>query len=239
MGARGRRDVVSAVVRTHELGRRFGELVALEGVSLAVDPGEMVAVVGPNGAGKTTLLSLISGLLEPSTGTIEPRGVTVGWAPQQQAVYRKLTVAENLRLFARLEHQTDPDGAVRAMLEQTGLADRADEVVEHLSGGNRQRVNVAIALLSEPPLLALDEPTAALDPAQRERLWRFLRERADAGTAVLFVSHNIGEVERWASRVVVLDRGRVLFDGTTAQLAGERALEPALLELLAREEAPA
>jgi len=230
---------MSAVVQTHGLGMRFGELVALEGVSLTIEPGELVAVVGPNGAGKTTLLSLVAGLLEPTAGEIAPAGLRVGWAPQQQAVYRKLTVAENLRLFARLERDVDAEAAVEGMLEQTGLADRADEVVEHLSGGNRQRVNVALALLADPPLLALDEPTAALDPAQRERLWRFVAARAGAGTAVLFVSHNIGEVRRWAQRVIVLDAGRVRFDGPPDRLAAGGDLEEALLDLLARDAAAA
>ena len=239
MGAHGRPAAVSAVVETHALTMRFGELVALDDVSLAIEPGEVVAVVGPNGAGKTTLLSLIVGLLTPSSGDVGPSGVHVGWAPQQQAVYRKLTVAENLRLFARLEGDGDVEETVARMLEQTGLAGRADEVVEHLSGGNRQRVNVALALLSDPPLLALDEPTAALDPAQRERLWRFLAARARAGTAVLFVSHNIGEVQRWAQRMIVLDAGRVRFDGPTAQLARGGDLELALLELLDADRAPA
>jgi ABC-type multidrug transport system ATPase subunit len=218
---------------------RFGDLVALEDISLALAPGELVAVVGPNGAGKTTLLSLIAGLLQPTSGTITPAGLRVGWAPQQQAVYRRLTVVENLRLFARLEHDCDVEAVIERMLEQTGLADRADELVEHLSGGNRQRVNVALALLSEPPLLALDEPTAALDPAQRERLWRFLAQRAAAGTAVLFVSHNIGEVARWAGRVIVLDGGRMRFDGAPAELAEDEDVEQGLLNLLARDEAAA
>jgi len=212
---------------------RFGAITALDDVSLKVDPGEIVAVVGPNGAGKTTLLSIISGLIKPSAGRLVPPVPEVGWAPQQQSLYKALTARENLELFAHLESVPDADAAVERMLEQTGLASRADERAGNLSGGNRQRVNVALALLGEPPLLALDEPTAALDPAQRERLWRFVAELAHGGTAVLFVSHNIGEVQRWATRVVVLDRGHKLFDGPVEELAAGGELEQGLLALLA------
>src|ERR1700684_8496 len=131
---------------------------------------ERVAIVGPNGAGKTTLLSILAGVQRADAGDFE-LDAAIGWAPQQSAVYSRLTVRENLRLFARLERVADRDAAVARMLEQTGLAERADERVEKLSGGNRQRVNVAVALLAEPRVLALDEPSSALDPAQRARLW--------------------------------------------------------------------
>jgi ABC-2 type transport system ATP-binding protein len=137
----------------------------------------------------------------------------VGWAPQQPALYSKLTVAENMRLFARLERVADPDGEVDRMLEQTGLRERAQELLGRLSGGNRQRVNVAVSLLGDPPVLALDEPSTALDPGQRERLWHFVRGLAEGGTSVLFSTHNVVEAERYADRVIVLDRGRLLFDG--------------------------
>jgi len=230
---------VSAVLTVESVGMRFADVQALDDVSLAIQPREIVAVVGPNGAGKTTLLSIVAGLLQPTAGHIDPPSPLVGWAPQQQALYHALTVAENLALFAHLEGVPDADAAVARMLEQTGLASRADDRAGNLSGGNRQRVNVALALLGEPPLLALDEPTASLDPAQRERLWRFVAALAQRGTAVLFVSHNIGEVQRWATRVVVLDAGRVLFDGAPAVLAGGGEVEQGLLALLERAEAEA
>ena len=130
---------------------------------------------GPNGAGKTTLLSILAGIQRPSAGSVSRDPREVGWVPQQPALYSKLSVAENLALFARLERVADPDAAVERMLEQTGLRERASEQLARLSGGNRQRVNVAIGLLSRPPVLALDEPSTALDPGQRERLWSFIR----------------------------------------------------------------
>jgi len=133
-------------------------------------------------------------------------------------VYSKLSVAENLRLFARLERVTDPEAAVARMLRQTGLQERADEEVGKLSGGNQQRVNIAIGLLCQPDALLLDEPSAALDPRQRERLWDFIGGLAGRGTTVVFSTHNVAEVERFAGRVLVLVDGELLFTGTPSQL---------------------
>jgi ABC-2 type transport system ATP-binding protein len=145
----------------------------------------------------------------------------VGWVPQQPAIYAKLTVAENLRLFARLERVADPAAAVARMLEQTGLADRAGDELGTLSGGNRQRVNIAVGLLADPDVLLLDEPSSSLDPRQRERLWEFVGVLARRGTTVVFTTHNVGEAERYADRVLVLADGEVLFLGTPAALHGE------------------
>jgi ABC-2 type transport system ATP-binding protein len=200
------------------LTKRFGERVALGDVSFALSPGELVGVVGPNGAGKTTLLSILAGVLSPDEGTLESFGRDAGWVPQQLALYRRLSVAENLRLFARLERLADPEAAVARMLEQTGLADRADEEVGRLSGGNQQRVNIAIGLLAEPAVLLLDEPSASLDPRQRERLWEFISALAQRGTTVVFSTHNVAEVERYATRVLLLADGELLFAGTTADM---------------------
>ena len=228
---------MSAVLSVHSLAKSFGELEALRDVSFDLQAGETVAVVGPNGAGKTTLLSIIAGLQPPSAGSVSRSAREVGWAPQQPALYSKLSVAENLELFARLEKLADPARAVREMLEQTGLGERADEPVGRLSGGNRQRVNVALGLIADPPVLALDEPSASLDPAQRERLWAFIAGLTAAGTAVVFSTHHVGEAQRHADRLLVLDDGRLLFDGSPAQLKGasgvqEGDLEDALVRFL-------
>ncbi|HUA12065.1 MAG TPA: ABC transporter ATP-binding protein [Solirubrobacteraceae bacterium] len=233
---------MSAVLSARALAKRYGERgnvqQALGDVSFELAAGELVGVIGPNGAGKTTLLSILAGALAPSAGEVAlapaaapattPEGAAaaprhaaarrIGWVPQQPALYRKLTVAENLELFARLERVADVHATVAAMLEQADLLARAHQLVGKLSGGSRQRVNVAIGLIGSPPALALDEPSAALDPDQRERLWRLLAQRTAAGTAVLFSTHNVSEVQRHASRVLVLDRGRLLFDGAPAAL---------------------
>jgi ABC-2 type transport system ATP-binding protein len=201
-----------------DVSKRYGRREALRGVSFEAGAGEVVAVIGPNGAGKTTLLSILAGLQQPTSGTVSRAPREVGWVPQSPAIYAKLSVAENLRLFARLEKVADPEGAVTAMLEQTGLAERADDELGTLSGGNRQRVNIAVGLLADPPVLLLDEPSSSLDPRQRERLWEFIGALATRGTAVVFSTHNVGEAERYADRVLVLADGEVLFTGSAAEL---------------------
>lgn len=225
------------ILSVQGIDKRYGERQALRAISFDVAPGELVAVVGPNGAGKTTLLSIIAGVQRPSAGTVlgpnlspesgRSRARAIGWAPQQPALYAKLSVRENLRLFARLEKVADPDAAVSRMLEHTDLRDRADERVERLSGGNRQRVNVALGLIAEPQLLALDEPSSALDPRQRARLWEFLGALARRspgtgeprpGTSVLFATHHLSEVRRYATRAIVLADGELLFDGAPEEL---------------------
>jgi ABC-2 type transport system ATP-binding protein len=209
----------TVTVAARELTKRFGARVALQGISFELHPGEVVAIIGPNGAGKTTLLSILAGALNPSEGVVTRTSEKpFGWVPQEPALYSKLSVAENLRLFARLERLADPDRAVNTMLDQTGLNDRADEEVGRLSGGNQQRVNIAIGLLSEPTALLLDEPSASLDPRQRERLWEFIGGLAVRGTTVVFSTHNVGEAERYAGRVLVLVDGELLFTGTPVEL---------------------
>ena len=216
----------SAVLEARDLVKRFGQRVALRGVTVTARRGELIAVIGPNGAGKTTLLSILAGIQRPDSGNVSRSRGEIGWVPQQSALYSKLTVAENLRLFARLERREDPDAVVEAMLDQTGLRDRADDQVHTLSGGNRQRVNIAIGLLSEPEVLLLDEPSAALDPRQRERLWEFVLDLAARGTTVVFSTHVISEAEHYATQVVVLADGELLFTGSAQELV-ERTAEAA------------
>jgi ABC-2 type transport system ATP-binding protein len=210
--------VSAAALEVDAVTRRFGAREALRGVSFSAAPGETLAIIGPNGAGKTTLLSILGGVLAPSTGTVSRDPREVGWVPQQPAVYGKLTVAENLRLFARLERVADPGAVVERMLDQTGLRDRADDELATLSGGNRQRVNIAAGLLADPDVLLLDEPSSSLDPRQRERLWSFVEGLASGGTTVVFTTHNVAEAERYADRVLVLADGELLFEGTPKEL---------------------
>jgi ABC-2 type transport system ATP-binding protein len=207
------------------LVKRYGEREALRGVDFSAEPGELLAVIGPNGAGKTTLLSILAGIVRPDAGEVHlPRG-EVGWVPQQAALYRRLTVAENLRLFARLEGHEDPEASVEEMLELAALGDRRDDQVMRLSGGNQQRVNIAIGLLARPVVLLLDEPSVGLDPRQRARLWEFVSALAGRGTTVIFSTHNIQEAERYGRRLLVLADGERIFDGTPARLREEVARE--------------
>jgi ABC-2 type transport system ATP-binding protein len=226
------------LIEARTVSKRFGDREALKGVSLEAGAGEIVAIIGPNGAGKTTLLSIIAGIQRADDGDVSRPPGEIGWVPQQAAVYGKLTVSENLRLFARLEKRPDVEETVARMLRQTGLEERADDQVSTLSGGNRQRVNIAIGLLAEPDALLLDEPSASLDPRQRERLWEFIRRLADAGTAVLFSTHNVAEAERNAHRVIVLADGELIYEGSAreleAEVGSERDFETAFVEFLRR-----
>ncbi|HEX7059241.1 MAG TPA: ABC transporter ATP-binding protein [Solirubrobacterales bacterium] len=215
MAATGTR---AAALEARGLVKRYGEHDALRGVDFAAHPGELLAVIGPNGAGKTTLLSILAGIVGADGGEVHlPQG-EVGWVPQQAALYRRLTVEENLLLFARLEKHEDPRASAEEMLELTGLAERRTEVVARLSGGNQQRINIAIGLLSRPVVLLLDEPSVGLDPRQRARLWEFVLGLAGQGTTVIFSTHDIQEAERYGQRVLVLADGEALFDGSSEEL---------------------
>jgi ABC-2 type transport system ATP-binding protein len=194
--------------------------VALDEVSFTLPSGDSAAVIGPNGAGKTTLLSILAGSLEPSSGSVtRPAGRgAVGWVPQQTALYSKLTVAENLTLFARLQRVGDVAAGVARMLEQTGLSERSGDRLETLSGGNRQRVNIAIGLLARPRVLLLDEPGSSLDPRQRGRLWEFIAALTADGTSVVYSTHDLLEARRHADLVLALEDGRLVFSGPPTEL---------------------
>jgi ABC-2 type transport system ATP-binding protein len=216
--AASRTDAPEAL-RAESLSKTYGERRALQDVSFTAAPGELIAVIGPNGAGKTTLLQILAGALAPTAGKVSLDRRDAGWVPQQPAVYSKLSVRENLQLFARLEKVADVDGTVDRMLDQTELRDRAGDPVGTLSGGNQQRVNIAVGLLGDPTVLLLDEPSSSLDPRQRERLWAFVADLARVGrTTVVYSTHNVAEAERYADRVLVLADGELLFTGTPAEL---------------------
>jgi ABC-2 type transport system ATP-binding protein len=208
----------TAALEARKLVKRYGEREALKGVDFAVHSGELMAVIGPNGAGKTTLLSILAGILRADGGEVHSPNGNVGWVPQQAGLYRRLTVEENLLLFARLEKHPEPRASVEEMLELTGLRERRGEVVARLSGGNQQRINIAIGLLARPVALLLDEPSVGLDPRQRARLWSFVSAQAERGTTVIFSTHDIQEAERYGQRLLVLADGEGLFDGTPEEL---------------------
>lgn len=215
------------LLRASGVSRRFGDRLALAAVDFELWRGETVALAGPNGAGKSTLLSLLAGSLEASRGEVAWReGVRVGWAPQAPAQYGRLSPRENLELFGRLEELRDPRDEADRLLAAFALpADRRPSA--HLSAGNRQRLNLAIALLGDPTVLLLDEPTASLDPAQRRRLWELAGELLGEGGAVVFATQQLDELER-ADRVVVLRDGELAFAGAPDEyLASGEAEVPA------------
>jgi ABC-type multidrug transport system ATPase subunit len=201
------------LIAARAAGRRFGSRLALRPTDLELRSGEAVALVGPNGAGKSTLLSLLAGALEPSEGSVErTEGARIGWAPQRPGSYGRLSARENLELFARLEEEPDPGAAAERLLGMFGLP-RDSQPSASLSVGNRQRLNLALALLGGPDVLLLDEPTASLDPPQRRRLWDAGAELRAKGGALLFATQNVDELGANADRVAVLREGALVFDG--------------------------
>ena len=198
--------MTSPLLRALRVARRYGDVEALAPTDLELVAGETVALVGANGAGKSTLLAILAGAIDPSEGTVETHA-RVGWVPQRPAHYSRLSARENLELFAQLENVRDARAAATQMLERFGLPD-AQRPSGELSVGNRQRLNVALALLGEPRVLLLDEPTASLDPGQRRRVWEVADALRAEGGAVCFATQNLEEIEH-ATRTIVLQDGRV------------------------------
>jgi ABC-2 type transport system ATP-binding protein len=199
--------VTSQLLRALRVARRYGDVEALAPTDLELAAGEAVALVGANGAGKSTLLAILAGAIDPSEGTVETHA-RVGWVPQRPAHYSRLSARENLELFAQLENVRDARAAATQLLERFGLPD-AQRPSGELSVGNRQRLNVALALLGEPRVLLLDEPTASLDPGQRRRVWEVADALRAEGGAVCFSTQNLEEIEH-ATRTIVLQDGRVV-----------------------------
>jgi ABC-2 type transport system ATP-binding protein len=219
------------VFQATDLRKRFGAIQAVDGISFAIAAGETVGLLGPNGAGKTTTVSMIAGLLAPDAGEIRLEGRTItsdtdpvkraiGFVPQDLALFEKLTARENLALFGALYglQGADRDRAVDANLGLVGLADRGKDAVETYSGGMKRRLNLAAALLHEPKLLILDEPTVGVDPQSRNAIFENLEALKQRGLTLIYTTHYMEEAERLCDRLVIVDHGRVLKDGTLASL---------------------
>lgn len=197
---------------------------AVAGVDLVIAPGEVVAILGPNGAGKTTTLDMVLGLTAPSTGSItsfgaQPRRAVhegrVSAVLQTGGLLHDLTARETVRMIASTFPHHEP---VEDVLQRAGLADKADRRVSKLSGGEQQRLRFALALLPDPDLLILDEPTAGMDVAARREFWRTMHEDATNGRTVLFATHYLEEADNFADRIVLMAGGRVVADGTTEEI---------------------
>jgi ABC-2 type transport system ATP-binding protein len=211
-----------------DLHQRFGTLVALDGVSLSVAPGEIVGLVGRNGAGKTTTMRAAMGILHTDGGQVRWNGQPVdervrlrfGYMPEERGLYPQMQLVRQVAYFAQL-HGLDAqaaDRAARAWLTRLGLGARLDERLIALSHGNQQRVQLAVALAHDPELLVLDEPFAGLDPEAVDSLSEVMIDQTQAGTSVLFSSHQLELVERICKRVVIVEAGKVIADGTLEEL---------------------
>lgn len=226
------------MLELHDLHRRYGDVVALDGLTLRARPGRLVGFLGPNGAGKTTAMRSVFGLVRPESGTVTWEGAAIdaerrlrfGYMPEQRGLYPKMRCHDQLVFFARA-HGVDTDTAAREAsrwLDELGLADRADDAVETLSHGNQQRVQLAAALVHQPELLVLDEPFSGLDPIGVAAMERVLRHEADRGRAIVFSSHQLDLVESLCDDVVIVHRGRDVLAGTIDELrsaSGHRRLE--------------
>jgi linearmycin/streptolysin S transport system ATP-binding protein len=209
--------------------KSFGEIKALEGASLELRQGELLALLGPNGAGKTTLIRAIAGRVRLDSGEIRmfdrvlDSGTTppeLGIVPQEVAVYPLLTARENLDAFGRLYGLSGDllKQQVDWALDQTGLADRADEAVRRFSGGMKRRLNIACGVIHKPRVVLLDEPTVGVDPQSRDRIYDMLADLASKGVSLLVTTHHLEEAEARCSRTVIIDHGRVIAAGSLSDL---------------------
>jgi ABC-2 type transport system ATP-binding protein len=209
----------------------FAAVTAVDGLTLAVRRGEIVGLIGPNGSGKSTTLALAAGLLDPTSGTVEVEGVgraadplrfarQVGFVPQETALYDEFTAVQNLEFFGRLYglRGFDLDARMCRALVRARLTDRSHDRVRTFSGGMKQRLSIAVALLHDPAVLLLDEPTAALDPASRDELFADLHKLRDDGHAVLLTTHHLDEAEHGCDRLAMLEKGKLVAVGTPGEL---------------------
>ena len=225
-GGYGPRPMTAPALRTVKLVKKYGELAAVDGLDLEVSRGECFGLLGPNGAGKTTTVEILEGLNQPSAGEVEVLGMRwdrdsaalrqrLGISLQETHLPDKLTVEETLRLFRSFYAEGRPIAEVLAQVE---LQDKSGSWTQKLSGGQKQRLAVACALVSDPELLFLDEPTTCLDPQSRRQLWEVVLGFKARGRTVLLTTHYMDEAERLCDRVAIVDKGKVISQGTPAEL---------------------
>ena len=224
-------DDLTPAIAVEALRKRFGDVVALDGIDFVVPAGTVLGLLGPNGAGKTTTVRVLTTTVRPDAGLATVEGIDVvrhpaavrariGLAGQYAAVDENLTGRENLRMVGQLAHLPRSDIARRAidLLERFGLVAAADRPVRTYSGGMRRRLDLAAALVHRPPVLFLDEPTTGLDPQSRVGVWELIGELVDDGATVLLTTQYLEEADRLANRIVVVDEGRVIAEGTSTEL---------------------
>jgi ABC-2 type transport system ATP-binding protein len=218
------------VLELDRLSKRYGQVVALDNLSFTIRPGQMYGFVGTNGAGKTTAMRIVLGVLDADAGEVRWQGQRLGpdarrefgYMPEERGLYPKMQLLEQLVFLAQLRGTPEAVAtrSARALLGRFGLAERAGDRVEQLSLGNQQRVQLAAALVHDPTVLVLDEPFSGLDPVGVDAMATILRERVDAGAALVFSSHQLDLVERLCDAVGIIRAGRLVADGTVAELRG-------------------
>jgi ABC-2 type transport system ATP-binding protein len=231
------------MLRVEGLTKRYGELTALDDVSFEVERGQIVGFLGPNGAGKTTTMRAIMRLITLDAGEVTWNGVPVGpdtrrgfgYMPAERGMYQRMRVRDHLVYYGRLSGLSEADAAARTdeWLERLGLGDRGGDTVQNLSSGNQQRVQLALALLTRPELLILDEPFSGLDPIATETLSEILREQVAAGAALLLSSHQLDLVAGVCSAVVIVDHGRVVLRGDVGELRASSPIRHVEIEFAA------
>ena len=227
------------IIQAVEISKRYGDRLALDKVSLAVAPGEIVGLLGPNGAGKTTTLSILSTLMRPDSGRVlidgkppksDPRrlGRMLGLVPQSLALYPMLSALQNVWHFAQMQGLSRSDARVACVrvLEEVGLADRTGDPMHSLSGGMKRRLNLACGIVHRPAVLMLDEPTVGVDLESREQILSLVRRSAEAGSAVIYSTHYMEEAERICDRVLLIDQGKLVADGTLEKLISLGGRQP-------------
>jgi ABC-2 type transport system ATP-binding protein len=240
---------MAPIIDARALTKRFGRVQALDGLDLTAERGQVVAVLGPNGAGKTTFVRAVATLTRPDDGTLHVGGVdavahpervrrVIGLAGQYAAVEEAMTGRENLEMVARLFGHRPRQARVnaQAVLEQLRLTDAADRLVRTYSGGMRRRLDLGASLVGAPQLLLLDEPTTGLDPRSRIELWDAIRALVDAGTDVLLTTQYLDEADQLASRIVIVDHGRVVVAGTPDELKARAGRDVIEIHLQDRDE---
>ena len=231
-------------IRVHGLEKSYKKVHVLRGVDFEVARGSIFALLGSNGAGKTTVVKILSTLLKSDAGTASVNGFDVVTQPagvresisltgQFAAVDEILTGRENLVLVARLRHVKDPGGIADDLLERFALTDAAARKVSTYSGGMRRRLDIAMSLIGNPPVIFLDEPTTGLDPQARTEVWQAVRELAEGGTTVLLTTQYLDEAEQLADRIAILHRGRIIVNGTLGEL--KQLLPPAKVEYVEKQ----
>src|SRR5215472_11436264 len=222
-------DSLAWPLRIDSLVKRFGQVMAVDSISIGVESGECLGLLGPNGAGKSTLIRSIAGRVIPDAGSISIFSApgdsmaarrAIGWIPQELALYPRLTCYENLQSFGRCHGLNGGwlEQAVARCLDWATLTDRQNELVKNLSGGMKRRLNMAAGMIHQPKLMLMDEPTVGVDPQSRNHIFEMIEQLRDEGISIIYTTHYMEEAERLCDRIAIIDHGKIIAQGTSAEL---------------------